>query len=64
MKTKINLIVTVNSDGLEDSNDLAEQLKTVESFCRIKNQHGCQVNERILTFEVNKDKVFAVIDEK
>ena len=57
MKTKINLIVTVKDNG---ENDLTQQLKTIEKFCRIKNQHGCEYNGRKLTFEINLNQVFVI----
>jgi hypothetical protein len=57
MKTKINLIVTINSDGLEDEKDLVQQIQAISNFCKIKNQHGCKVNGRKLSFEINSDKM-------
>jgi hypothetical protein len=57
MKTNINVIVTVEDNG---ENDLIEQLRTVESFCKIKNQNGCELNNRKLTFQINSNEVFLV----
>lgn len=50
MKSKLNIVVTLSSDSQKLSP--AEQIKLIESFCRIKNNSGVSLNDVKLTFEL------------